>query len=187
MSRTLTTVRVEGLRGTLANLNKLDESLRGNATKKAARAGGKVLAAGVAATIYTGLTEQTGLLRTGLGVTVGKARNGNRITAYVVERQIATLGKSAKAKVALKSAARHAHIGGRIAPKFGPFYWRFLELGTGQRSTKAGANRGASPKTGNVGKAFASASGAAIDTFHTVLDDEINKEAASLPSTKGVA
>lgn len=185
--RTTTTVKVEGLQGCLKNLETMETKIAKKIVKDAARAGGQIILRSVQGSIYRGLTPRTGLLKEGLSVTVGVARSGQRVTAYVKERQTGTGGKSELARVSLAAAMRHARTGGRVAPRFGAFYWRFLEFGVAARQTAGGANRGALPATANVRGAFSSSSGIAIDRFKDVLIAGVNSEVQQLPSTKGSA
>lgn len=186
MSRPLITIQTTGLRATAQNLATLSVALGDQVVKDAARPATTVLKDAVAGSIYRGLTEQSGLLRSGLYVTIGKNRGQDRITGYVGERQVGTGGKSALAKVAHAAASRHRRANGSIADRFGAFYWRFLEFSTEKRVTKSGANRGKPPATGNVRDAFSAAGVSAIETFRTVFIDRTNEEVSKLPSTKGV-
>lgn len=176
MSRGLVVVEVKGLKQALANLERLPELIAENAVKKASRAGGNELLRAVRGNILQGLTERTGLLRKGLAVSVGRGRGGNRITAYVKELEVKTAGTSARARAARGAAFRARKGGGMVAKRFGAFYWRFLELGTADRK-----GHGALRATGNVGAAFTSSAGSAIDTFRRVLLQNVQTEVSKLP------
>lgn len=184
MARSLVTMKVTGFAQALDNLKRLDEIIATTIVKKASRAGGNILLKSVRARIYDGLSRRTGLLASGLSINVGVNRGKVRVSAYIKEREIKTAGKTKSAGIA-RAAAWRGRKGGssstRIAPRFGAFYWRFLELGVAQRQTSAGANRGALPATRNVRAAFTSAAGSAIDTFRRVLIETTESEVNKLP------
>lgn len=182
MARDLVTVDVKGLQQALDNLKKLPDIIADKIVRKASRAGGAVLLKATRARIYTGLQKRTGLMGFGLGLNVGMARSKNRVTAYIKEREIKTAGVTSTAIAARASAWKKRKSGStRIAPRFGAFYWRFLELGVAQRRTASGANRGALAATGNVRAAFTSASGSAIDTFRQIVIADTESEVSKLP------
>lgn len=181
MARSLTTMSVKGLRETLDNLQKIPALVANKIVRRAARQGGNVLLKATRAGIYKGLQRRTGLLSAGLSINVGMARSKNRITAYIKHREIKTAGTTKAAGVARAAAwAKRRSGSSRVAPKFGAFYWRFLELGVASRQTQSGANRGALPATRNVRSGFTSAAGSAIDTFRRVLTADVEVEVSKL-------
>lgn len=183
--RTVTRTTVTGLSEALENLKTMELAVSTKIVKKASRAGINVVKRVVQGNIYSGLVRHTGLLRLGLGVTVrSKPGSNGRLNAFVVERKISTTGKSKASRTALSGALLHSRIGSRVQKKYGAFYWRFLEIGVGQRTTKSGASRGTLPATGNVRASFAASSGAAIAAFDKALKSGIAEELNRLP--KGV-
>lgn len=182
MARNVATFEVKGLQQALDNLQRIPTLLATTAVKKASRAGGTVLIKAVRGTIYRGLQKRTGLLTAGLSVNVGVAPSKNRVTAYIKEREVKTAGTT-RTNIAARAGAWGKRKRGstRIAPKFGAFYWRFLEFGVGARQTASGANRGALAPTGNVRAAFTAAAGSAIDTFRQILLAETETEVSKLP------
>lgn len=182
MARNPVRMEVKGLQQTLDNLEKIPALIANKIVRKASRQGGNVLLKAVRAQIYRGVQKRTGLLSAGLGINVGMARSRNRITAYIKHREIKTAGNTRAAGAARAGAwAKRKRSSTRIAPKFGAFYWRFLELGVAQRQTSSGANRGALRPTGNVRAAFTSAAGSAIDTFRRILLADTEAEVSKLP------
>lgn len=182
MARSVITVDVRGMQQALDNLKLLPDLIANKIVKKASRDGGNVLLKATRAQIYTGLQKRTGLMAFGLGLNVGVARSKNRVTAYIKEREIKTAGITRTAIAARASAWTKRKRGStRIAPRFGAFYWRFLELGVGPRRTASGANRGALAATGNVRAAFTSAAGSAIDTFRRIVLADTESEVSKLP------
>jgi hypothetical protein len=179
-ARKFVRMKLTGMREALDNLDKLSDKFKDRIPKIAARKAAKVIVKAVGAVIYQGLTKRTGLLGKGLGANVRYSTAGNQIRAYVVERQVKTSGKSAVSRVALKGAIKRARTGKRIAPKFGAFYWRFLEFGSTARQTGSGANRGALPATGNVQRAFGSAAASAVTVFQKTFADETENAAKQL-------
>lgn len=182
MARDVTRVEVKGMRELLANLEKIPALIANKIVRKASRQGGNVILKAVRGQIYRGLSRRTGLLSAGLSINVGMAKSRNRVTAYIKHREIKTAGNTKAAGAARAGAwAKRKRSSTRIAPKFGAFYWRFLELGVGSRQTSTGANRGALKPTGNVRSAFTSAAGSAIDTFRRVVLAETEIEVNKLP------
>lgn len=182
MARNLITAEVKGLREALDNLKRLPDIIANKIVRKASRQGGNVLLKAVRGGIYSGLQKRTGLMGFGLGLNVGMARSKNRVTAYIKEREIKTAGEGRSSRAARAGAfAKRSRQSQRVAPRFGAFYWRFLELGVAERRTASGANRGALRPTGNVGAAFTSAAGSAIDTFRRILQADIETEVSKMP------
>lgn len=181
MAGAVITVKTKGFKEALDNLEKLPEIIAAKIVKNAAREGGTVLLKAVRESIYGGLQKRSGLLAAGLSVNVGVNRGKVRVTAYIKEREIKTAGPTKSSAIARSAAWRaRKRTSARIAPKFGAYYWRFLELGVSERRTSSGANRGALPATGNVQGAFKTSAGSAIEAFRRVLIADTETEVTKL-------
>lgn len=174
-------IRVLGLGESINNLKKLEERLRNNIIRRAARAAANVFLKDVKGQAYGGgRTRRTGLLGKSPGVAVSK--KGDRIIGRVRMKPLNIAGKTKMAARVRK--ARSISVDPDKARRFAAFYWRFLEFGVSKdRKTKSGASRGSVTARPWVNPIFNSHSSPAIEAFRLAIEKGLAEEALKLPKT----
>ena len=168
-------MRIVGIAKAVANLRSMADAVEKRVARKAVRAATKIIAAAVKSTTYGGPRHRiTGLLVRSQAISVSS--KANVITGKIIMRPVDVSGNTKVARL----VRHHRKAKLNNATEMAAFYWRFLEKGTAQRSTKSGANRGAVPAMPWVVPAFDATDNAAIDQFAKVFNAETEREAAQL-------
>jgi hypothetical protein len=185
-------MRVLGLEQAKRNLQALSDKLQNSIVRASLRAAGNTyLAATKAATYGPGRQQRTGLMQRAQSVATSK--RGDQLSAKVRMREVSVGGSSGfaqavRARHGIKSLTRTVTRRGKTSTKpvsMRPFYWWFLEKGTGQRRTASGANRGAITARPWVVPTFYGTSDRAIESFRDTLNRRLEEAANQLP--KGVS
>jgi hypothetical protein len=129
---------------------------------------------------YTTFDRQTGLIKSGFGVRTGKLKN-NVLVSFGVQQPQAAINMGS---IAFKSVARRPRATGKLPPsQWVAFYWRFLELGTNNRTNQRGANRGAISSRSWLQPSFNTAVPSALEGFVKLQRKMVEEVCDRMPKT----
>ena len=146
--------QILGLRQTAENFATLEGSVKDTIARDSLRVAGKVVAAAVQGTTYSTFKRQTGAIAAGLRVSIGAGLRGDVLFGVVGEYPTPLAGPAGgNIRAMMKRGKGSVRALDRV-----PFWWRFLELGTGERHTRTTPKflrRSSAPSTPRQAKAFA--------------------------------
>jgi HK97 gp10 family phage protein len=169
-------VRVLGIAQAVKNLQAMSVAIHKRVTRKAVRAATLIFNRAVKAGAYgTGRQKRTGLLMRSLGMVVSTKQRG-LVVGKIIARPVDITARTKVAQAVRASRKFKANN----ATETAAFYWRFLEKGTGPRTTQGGASRGALSARPWVVPAFDANVSSALDRFASIFRDEVEAEARKL-------
>lgn len=168
-------LRVLGIQQAVKNLREMQFAITKRVTRQAVRAATLEISRAVKQGAYGPSRKKiTGLLQRSIGMVVS-TKQRDRVVGKVIARPVDI---TARTKVA--QAVRGARKFKASATETTAFYWRFLEKGTGPRTTQGGANRGSLSARPWVVPTFNSRVSAALDVFTSVFNAKTDEEARKL-------
>jgi hypothetical protein len=162
-------VKVEGLRATAENMREMTRRIQVNITRTSLRATAKVLAAAIKKASGTTYTERDGLIRKGISAGVARTQPGAIQYASVFQR--AGTAEMRAYRAAKKAAAKGTKV---RRPGALAYWWRFIEGGTKKMPARPWAVAAAGGATRS-----------ATEAFRDTMRERIDREVATLPSTRG--
>jgi len=169
-------IRVLGIAQAVKNLQEMKLAIQKRVTRKAVRAATLIFNRAVKSTAYSPARQKrTGLLQRSLGMTISTKQRG-RVVGKIIAR---TVDITARTKVA-QAVRASRKFKSNNATETAAFYWRFLEKGTGPRTTQGGASRGSLTARPWVVPAFNANVSSALDRFASIFNAEVEAEARKL-------
>lgn len=198
-------LEVKGLKQAIANLNDLNGKVKLEVGRLALRAALLRVLEAVKAATYTTFHRETGAIKAGFGVRVGRELRGEVLASVVVEYPQTMIGNTPMTQAFRRHRARRRSRSRKAVNLFQiAYWWLYLEFGTAERRTarkpktlirRAGATRlnraigkwEAAASTGYVAArpwvrpTFANTAQAAVDIFTATMREKIEEQTDAMP------